>query len=296
MLVAVLAFLGMQGCDNGFSPKGGFTPLLVVYGVLRNDVPYQIIRVEQTYDSEDLQPDQPQAQPIIPDARVWITSRSGTFGFTDTLLTLPGGETRKVWICRTLVPMENVQYTLHVSAPGLGDATATTIFPSRLYASITPVGGYGGPRDTMLVKPTYEMFASPPVAAYYRIHVAASSWVNGTPVEKRREVPIAHAPDSSWVYPAPSTLTRLYVPTSYIKETRERLRSLDSADSFLGILVVGHALDQGLYQYYKVVRGFQDPISMRTDIPDISNVSGGLGIFGSLASDSTRVLYKDLIR
>ena len=66
MLVAVLAFLGMQGCDNGFSPKGGFTPLLVVYGVLRNDVPYQIIRVEQTYDSEDLQPDQPQAQPIIP--------------------------------------------------------------------------------------------------------------------------------------------------------------------------------------------------------------------------------------
>lgn len=297
LCVAVLGASLPQGCDNSFSPKGDFSPRLIVYCVLLNDVPYQIVRVEQTYDSDNLHPDQAHPEPLIPDATVLITTGSQYFRFTDTLLTMPDGKARKVWISRSLIPMDGREYTIRVSAPGFEEAFATIVYPSRTYVQVTPLGGYSGSRDTMLVKPSYDVLRSPPAAYYYRLHVAASAWVQGQPVEHRREVPLARtAGDSSWIYSVPSEQSRFNYATAHIKMTRELLRNVDSADALLGIIAVSHAMDIGLYQYYKVNRGFQDPLTIRADIPDISNISRGLGVFGAMATDSIRYIYKDLIR
>jgi len=45
--------------------------------------------------------------------------------------------------------------------------------------------------------------------------------------------------------------------------------------------------DEPLYNYYKLVRGFQDPATIRLDEPDFTNIQGGLGIFGSTSIDSS---------
>ena len=52
--------------------------------------------------------------------------------------------------------------------------------------------------------------------------------------------------------------------------------------------VVGRVLqcERGLYDYYNTVNGFRDPISVRLDEPDYSNLSGAKGVFGSYTLDS----------
>ena len=54
-------------------------------------------------------------------------------------------------------------------------------------------------------------------------------------------------------------------------------------------LVVLTQVDEDLYAYSKRVNGFEDPFSIRTDLPDYSNISGGHGIFGALVEDSVFV-------
>ena len=79
---------------------------------------------------------------------------------------------------------------------------------------------------------------------------------------------------------------------------------LDAYKAFLtdlksryGIITISGAtylltqVDRSLYTYFNLVNGFQDPFSIRTDLPDYTSVEGGLGIFGALVEDS---LYVDL--
>ncbi len=46
-------------------------------------------------------------------------------------------------------------------------------------------------------------------------------------------------------------------------------------------------IDDALYNFYYVGNGPPDPTTIRLDVPDYTNVAGGLGVFGSLATAST---------
>ena len=48
-------------------------------------------------------------------------------------------------------------------------------------------------------------------------------------------------------------------------------------------------VEENLYKYYNLANGFQDPYSIRTDLPDYSNIAGGLGVFGAMVEDSVVV-------
>jgi len=45
-------------------------------------------------------------------------------------------------------------------------------------------------------------------------------------------------------------------------------------------------LDENLYNYYAIVRGFDDPFSLRLDKPNFSNIKNGTGLFASYSVDS----------
>lgn len=54
-------------------------------------------------------------------------------------------------------------------------------------------------------------------------------------------------------------------------------------------LVLMTQVERNLYTYVKVVNGFQDAYSIRTDQPDYTNIVGGHGIFGAMVEDSLSV-------
>jgi hypothetical protein len=46
------------------------------------------------------------------------------------------------------------------------------------------------------------------------------------------------------------------------------------------------SIDDNLYNYLSTVNGFNDPISVRLDIPNYTNIQNGHGIFGAIIKDS----------
>ena len=67
------------------------------------------------------------------------------------------------------------------------------------------------------------------------------------------------------------------------------LKSRYGVITLSGATYVLTQVDRNLYTYYNLVNGFQDPFSIRTDLPDYSSVQGGLGVFGALVEDSLHV-------
>jgi len=283
-----LAAVLLIGCEDTFSPKAPYQERIVVFSVLDPSAPYQVVRLESTYDAELSSPDDPVAQREITEAEVEVTGDDDRFVFRDTLITLGDGSQKKVWVNYDLEPSEGTAYTLKVNVPGFEEITARTTVPSRSYVRLQTM--LGGVRMAAVENTAY-----PPSAWYFRMWIVGTKIEGGQEVEVRREVPVRYDEEAGqWLYTDPSRQTSVVFSSFNMERTWSELRSIDGVP---GTEVVGtaYSLDVYVYSYYKLVRGFDDPVSVRQDRPDISNVRNGVGIFGAIYPDSARARYSSLI-
>jgi hypothetical protein len=260
----------------------------VVFSVLDPTAPYQVVRLESTYDAELANPDNPIGQREITEATVEVTSDRGRHVFHDTLITLGDGSRKMVWVNYALRPMEGVTYNLKVNVPGFEEITARTTVPSRSYVRLQAM--VNGVKVSAVENTAY-----PPSAWYFRMWVVGTKNVGGTDVEVRREVPVRYDGDTQeWLFSDPSRQTEVNFPSFNIERTYGDLRIIDSVAG-RDVVATAYSLDVFVYSYYKLVRGFDDPVSVRQDRPDVSNVRNGVGIFGAMYTDSVRTRYSALI-
>lgn len=285
ILFAAVIFMG---CEDTFSPKAPYQERIVVFSVLDPSAPYQVVRLESTYDAELTNPDQPLQQREITEAEVEVTSDRARFIFRDTLITLADGSQKKVWVNYNLKPTEGTTYTMTVKVPDFDEITAKAQVPSRSYVRLhTTVTG--------VKMSAVENTAYPPSAWYFRMWIVGKKIVDGKEVEVRREVPRRFDSDTQeWVYTDPTRQTAVEFPGNNLERTHMELRDIDAVAG-AEVVATGYSLDQYIYSYYKLVRGFDDPVSVRQDRPDVSNIRGGVGIFGAIFADSIRVRYASLI-
>ena len=101
-IVACALLIACAGCDNAFSPKQEYRERLVVYAVLDASEPYQVVRLERTYDAEGTNPDQPKEKKPVTDATVSIATARKVYPCRDTVIETAGGS-KTIWITRDLV-------------------------------------------------------------------------------------------------------------------------------------------------------------------------------------------------
>ena len=53
-------------------------------------------------------------------------------------------------------------------------------------------------------------------------------------------------------------------------------------------------LEPNLYNYYNIAHGFNDGFSIRTDVPDYTNIQGGYGVFGGMTRQSFVLSISDM--
>ena len=260
----------------------------MVFSVLDPSAPYQVVRLESTYDAELSSPDDPVRQHIISEADVEVVGDDDRFVFRDTLILLEDGSRKKVWVNYDLKPSEGATYKLTVNVPGFEEITAQTTVPSRSYVRMQTM--LGGVRMAAVENTAY-----PPSAWYFRMWIVGKKIEGGQEIEVRREVPVRFDEETGqWLYTDPSRQTAVVFSSFNLERTWSELRTIDGVP---GTDVVGtaYSLDVYVYSYYKLVRGFDDPVSVRQDRPDISNVRNGVGIFGAIYPDSARSRYSALI-
>jgi hypothetical protein len=294
----VLAFaIAYVGCDNSFSPKSEFHPQLVVYCVLNALTEPPVVVVEKSYDASISVHPVPLTEKEVLEADVRITEGTRTYVAVDTTV-LSGSSTRRVWVFRNLKTTPGASPHLSVTVPGLPSVSADLRVPSRFHVrgsaySFDP----SNPDSTSLVlKSELSDDVNPPYAYYYRLWITGEKVKDGRRDTLRIEVPIHHLDDGTALYSFPSRSEERKFPFDEIKQANVALFQNDTTVENKLLILACYGMEQHFYGYYKVVRGFDDPTTVRIDSPNVSYITGGLGVFGAFLVDSVKYNYYTYIR
>jgi hypothetical protein len=303
--VVILAsiLLSVQGCDQSFNPKAPFQQDLVVFSVLSNDRDTQYVRVSTNYDVSGFDPSVHQTDGAVIGAQVSVNGPTGLYDFTDILL--PRSDTSRyktpirAYTVSPFRPEHGKTYSLGVSSGTYGTATSTVTLPDEPLIGFG-LGTYmldhpdtGDPNNIIYLTALLTSRSK----GYLTQLFVDYQVLNGTEwQDKRIEVPMTVLLDTLniWeaTYPEMRRLqinqtSTAYAVKSYVKVLIRVLNQYPNQKILFG-RVVGRILqcEPALYDYYNTVNGFRDPISVRLDEPDYSNLSGAKGVFGSYTLDS----------
>ena len=292
VLLCIAAAVG--GCENSFTPKQDYTERLAVFCVLNPSQSAQIVRIESTYDAAGTDPSSPLGRRAIDSAVVRISTDKRSYIFRDTLIDAGGGAQKRVWISTDLVPVEGTQYRLTVQVPGANQVSASVQVPSKPYLVLDPPS-IGSGRLGVTLRAGAISTMAPPKGFLFRLFLEGEVFIGGGKSLLRREVPLRiEAATNDTLYPVPGRDALVSFSSDIIASLKSRMEDREGAFN-IKVLGFGYSLDTFIYSYFQTVRGFDDPVSVRQDRPDVTNVSGGVGIFGAMVTDSLRTPYVTIV-
>jgi hypothetical protein len=285
-LLLIAAGMLVIACDNDFSPKTEFERKLVVFCVLEPTQDMQVVRLAWSYDADIGVPPRPLTPVEVGEASVLIRQSGTTYQFRDTTLTADDGSALRAWVSRELKPKNETEHRLEVNVPGYPRVTHALTTPSRMYISADVVKADTG-EGWMRLNSGIISYKVRPGGFYFRAWLVVTVRENGVVNERRAEIPLHIATDpDQWVYPSPVKEDALFFDIRIIRRIAGLLFDETEEVVTKQIVTRGYAMNIELYSYYKIVRGFDDPVTMRLDKPDISFIEGALGVFGAALPDS----------
>jgi hypothetical protein len=299
-IIAVLSLLVVliAGCDNSFNPKSEFVPRLVVYCVLDAGSSTQMVRLESTYDAELGSTDVPANKPVIDSAVVTIADVNGRrFTLIDTLISITDSngvqKTQKVWITHDLRPVDGRNYHIEVTSPGFEKIYADMSYPIKPYLYISKETNDDG-SGSIIMAASNPTGGSGPKGYYFRMYLRATRNVGTEKQVYQVEVPYT-TDGSTAVFPGPSRSNTITFTRNLLIEYYQKYFISDPSLTDVKVFFKAYSLDLHIYNYFKTVRGFDDPVSVRQDKPDVTNITNGFGVFGGIQSDSTSRDYSYMI-
>ena len=290
---------------------------MVVYSVLTTESATQYVRVYTSYNPPENDPNKNQDEQSVTDATVTVSSDSGSYEFQKIVLQRPDTSRYTTSIvayaCYPFRPARGTTYRLTVLSPSLGSATVVTTVAGTVY--ISPINFFmladpytvyldtTGTRDQTYGMDIY--FGGEAGAFIGRIDVDYLVPAGDGMRPKRRQIPtVAEFFNLRWrlTYAGPRR-----VPLSYRAsrgftywgwyDLLEKIIGVEDGYQSRFVQVVFRVIhfDMPLYYAYGIAHNFLDNNSIRLDEPNYTNISGGLGVFGSVAVDSVvRALPYDI--
>lgn len=301
-----VVLVGGMGCEDSFDPKGAYTEQLAVYSILASRSDTQYVRVYKTYNPSGFNPLENTSDTPVRSARVVITEGSTEYQLRDTTIQrvdktrytdnlhayigYPFAVQRgSVYALTVRSDRGNVNATVSVPGPGRIDANNAFVMaePERF-------------RDDISV--TIRL-SSVTRGYVVRIYLDFEYLDNGSWIPRRAEVPVSASTgsDGTLIFVYPRLTQRrmdLIVSAQQVEFSLAAYQALltQLAEQYgqQGFRVVAATfiltqVENNLYKYYNIVNGFQDEYSIRTDLPDFTNIRGGVGLFGAMTEDSTVV-------
>lgn len=309
LIFCVMMLLSASGCDDSVSIKGPYDERIVVYGILQTDASSQWIRVASTYDPPGLDPMEHRSEVPITDAVVSITDGTMTIVARDTLI--PRTDTTRYESALTMhvlspfSPTPGAQYTVRVESPSRGTVSAAAQMPSSaivLVGSPTSVQSpLRFPQEVLSVRAWVDRTTS----GYLFLWYLEYQLVSQSGRTYRTEIPLEYSSsgggDTVATYPElkriaweltgnQTTIAEVFSLNAYMRIVRDLQAKHKTDIRFRASRFLLIRVDGNTYTYHSIANGFRDLYSIRMDLPDFSNVSGGLGLVGAMTVDSSIVL------
>jgi hypothetical protein len=300
----------LLSCETAFDPRGTFEDELVLFSILSPATDTIQVRLQATYDPPSQDPLSHTTEPTFSGtvaSLLW--SRGGALVLRDTVVPHPnpGRYTTGLHLL-TGAPLQVARgetYTVRVDVPGFPRAEGTATVPGTALF-------YFQNEDVLIHPSSYlateiELVVGLPPDAFGfvpRLYLEYEILTAGSAVE-RVEVPSELRMSVNGIDPiypilqgSSATVERTsttYEPFTFktdaygfaLAKIRDRYGASNVRFRRAALYVT--FVDEHLYKYYFLVNGFFDPYSVRTDLPDYSNVRGGVGLVGAYTLDSLSV-------
>lgn len=312
----ILLFL-WAGCDNTFNPKGRYDEEMAVYSVLSTKSDTQYVRVYTTYNPSGYNPLENTVDTPIRGARVTIQESnaarqflSGTsyYQFRDT--TLRREDTSRypsavsAYISHPMKIKPGRSYFLSVNSPRYGQATSIITMPSQgavIASSIDIQDPWQSLDGSLHISVGLSSITKGYQVKFfidYAVFIKDVGWK-----EQRVEIPQAilsgtNLADMNAVYSKlikrPTTSGGVGTVATYPLNVYAKiiyfLRQMYHTDDIRFKQAIFHLIqtESELYNYINIANGFSDPKSIRLDLPEYTNIKGGVGIFGGFVVDSAK--------
>lgn len=300
----VLATIVVAGCNESFEPKGPYEQGLVVYSILSNRSDSLFLRLYSTYNPAGHNPLENTVDTDIKGAGVTVFNDSAAYVLTGVVIprTDMGRYTTNLngYLAQPFQFQDGKTYTLIVTSSA-GNVSAKVTVPGR--GQVDANNGFilKAPEKYTDDISAKVRLSSVTQGYLLRLYVEFDAVVGSRTVHIRTEVPkaIRSSVGMSTVYDYPMLIRRI---TDQVVVFEIVYFSLDAYKSFLldqrtlyGEIKLTSAtfiltqVESNLYKYYNLSNGYLDAFSIRSDLPDYSNINGGFGLFGAMRDDSVVV-------
>jgi hypothetical protein len=303
-LLPALVLLAASGCNEAFEPKGPYQQGLVVYSIVSNRSDSLFVRVYSTYNPPGHDPLDNTADTDIKGARVEVVSDSATYLLRG--VTIPRTDPSRYpapingYLAQPFRYQDGVRYSMNITSSS-GSASANVTVPGQGLVEANNAFILKTPEKYSEAISAKVRLSNVTQGYLLRIYVEFDAVVNSKKIHVRAEMPkaIRSASEVGYVYDYPRLVRRV---TDRVLVYEIVYFDLDAYEAFVLDQVATYGeikltsatyvltqVEANLYKYYNLANGFLDEFSIRTDLPDYSNISGGYGVFGAMRDDSVVV-------
>lgn len=295
IVISALIFIS---CDDQVNPKADFEEVYVLSCIIKTDTTFQVATISHSYDVEGFDPTTNTKDPFIKGAKVKLFYGENVIEFRDTAIARDPDSRYKT-------PM-NFYYTNKfktTSTPVLMRIEATLPNGKVLSASSELISIYSVYLNSLNVPISSDPISSKlnftwgewtltpnSKGVYYapELVILYTQNKDGQKIKKQKKVPSFYANTANGLLPIYPQIQAGTKSESFemdaIKKAMAEISEGDPNKSNYkidGVIFRLLLMDAGLASYYSLQKTFLDEFSVRVNQPDITNIKGGLGVFGN---------------
>ena len=308
LLIPAVVALWMMACNNPFDPRAPLDKQLVVFSVLSTDRDVQYVRVNSNYMPAGYDPSTYVGDNAVTDATVLLSGNGNSFVLHDTSVARQDTNRynfpMRMYTLGHFTPQPGKNYDLLVTSPSMGMASGSVTVPAKPSIVMDPAS-WVRLSDPMTRDAKEEIDFTVDLSSFskgylYHMFICYDVLKNARWQEERYEVPLTPInidttysldwPEYTQLTQTPLT-NRIVVQfkVGYLQSIIKLLtkfRYVDTHIIYKWIVLDVLQTDKNLFGYYKALRTYQDPISIRLDEPLYSKIDGGIGLVGAYSLDS----------
>jgi hypothetical protein len=282
LISAVVTFFG---CEEDFELKTDYRPKYSLNCIVRADTSVQIATITKSYMVSGFDPYSYHEDPFVAGADIRLWQGDNVFFFSDTLTAMTDTSRfpflQKSYALRDFTPVENEYLEIRAILGNGKILEASTRFPKTVKwdsASTFNLPVDGSPETFKIAWKANNGNNLHLLRAQVRYKKDGRNSPTETvfiPAIFNGDIP---------VYPVPTKNTGVeFRSAAFDRVMREISNGQPDKSSIIiyGVLLELLVFDENLSKYVSNLSGFMDDFTIRVDDNDFTNVSGGLGVFGS---------------
>jgi hypothetical protein len=293
----IISILTFVSCDDNVNPKTDFEEVYILNCIIRTDTSYQTATISSSFDINGFDPSINTTDPFIKGAKVKIFYDNAVYDFKDTAVARAADSKYKtpinIYYTNNFKPSRSLPLKIEATLPNgktlNAESEVISVYSVYINTSNQIISensisskihfSWG---ELMLAPNSKGVYYAPELVIFY------THDKNGVSFKKQKKVPSFYVNTDNGTLPIyPQIQSGTQSASFEVEAIKRAMAEISEGDPNKGNYKIDKAIfrllimDAGLASYYSLQKTFLDEFSVRVNQPDITNIKGGLGVFGT---------------